>query len=135
MELSLTPATGHSRPRQLSLWDRHWRQHGACAGSDTNLFFADNRSCGQEEALEICASCPVRTECLAYALDERFPYGIFGGTTPAWRRDLLHRRPHVTSWRGLLLRARAEHMNRPHRTTTPVTRTHRTQSAAHGTHN
>ncbi|MGW8953953.1 WhiB family transcriptional regulator [Streptomyces sp. NPDC055709] len=137
VERSLTPATSHSEARQPSAWDRHWRQRGACTGKDTNLFFAEHRSSGQEEALRICESCPVRTECLAYALDERFPYGIFGGTTPTWRRDLLRRRPHITSWRGLLYRAKAEFMNRPHNSGPNVAanRPRRTSQTPGGTQN
>ncbi len=75
--------------------------------TDPELFFAID-SPSQNAALRICAMCRVRTECLAYALDERITYGVFGGTPPRWREDLLRRRPHVESWRDLLISARAE---------------------------
>ncbi|MEU9662708.1 WhiB family transcriptional regulator [Streptomyces chartreusis] len=60
-------------------------------------------------AKAICTGCPVRTECLAYALDHRIEHGIWGGMTERERRSLLRRRPRVGSWRGLLESARSEH--------------------------
>jgi WhiB family redox-sensing transcriptional regulator len=54
-------------------------------------------------------SCPVRTECLADALDNRIEFGVWGGMTERERRALLRRRPHVRSWRRLLATAQAEH--------------------------
>ncbi|WP_277725763.1 WhiB family transcriptional regulator [Streptomyces olivaceus] len=55
------------------------------------------------------AGCPVRTECLAHALDLRIEHGIWGEMTERERRALLRRRPLVTSWRHLLDAARSEH--------------------------
>jgi hypothetical protein len=52
---------------------------------------------------------PVRTECLADALDNRIEFGVWGGMTERERRALLRRRAHVTSWRGLLEHARGEY--------------------------
>ncbi|PNE36940.1 hypothetical protein AOB60_36875 [Streptomyces noursei] len=112
--MELTSASIHHRHQQSVGWDRHWRRHGVCAGSNVDLFFAVPRSLDHEHALSMCEDCPVRTECLAYALDGRCTHGIFGGTTPGWRRALLARRPHITSWRNLLAQARAEHMRRSH---------------------
>jgi WhiB family redox-sensing transcriptional regulator len=39
-----------------------------------------------EQAKSVCARCPVRAECLAYALDNGLDHGIFGGATEAERR-------------------------------------------------
>src|SRR3954467_12777307 len=63
----------------------------------------------QNRAKAVCTGCPVRTECLAYALDERIEHGIWGGMTERDRRALLRRRPTVTSWQRLLETARSEH--------------------------
>ncbi|KOV41956.1 WhiB family transcriptional regulator [Streptomyces sp. H036] len=63
----------------------------------------------QNKAKAVCAGCPVRTECLAHALDHRIEHGIWGGMTERERRALLRRRPLVTSWRRLLEAARSEH--------------------------
>lgn len=40
------------------------------------------------EAKQICRSCPVRLECLEYALEIREEWGIWGGLTPAERRNI-----------------------------------------------
>ena len=40
------------------------------------------------EAKAICSGCPVRQECLDYALDSRQAYGIWGGKTPTERRRM-----------------------------------------------
>ncbi|MFI1966529.1 WhiB family transcriptional regulator [Streptomyces pathocidini] len=102
--------------------DRHWRMRAACFKVPTGTFFAPYGSTAEDEALRICRDCPVRTECLAFALDERIPYGIFGGTTPVWRRQLLARRPQVDSWNDLLGRARANHERLYRRSTSARTR-------------
>lgn len=52
--------------------------------------------------------CPVRTECLAEALDNRIEFGVWGGMTERERRSLLRRRPDVRSWQNLLDAARSE---------------------------
>ena len=66
----------------------------------------------QREAREFCRTCPVRTECLAHALDQRIEFGVWGGTTERERRAMLRGRPHVTSWAALLLAAREAHATR-----------------------
>jgi len=63
----------------------------------------------QNRAKHICRGCPVRTECLADALDNGIEFGVWGGMTERERRALLRRRPEVTSWRDMLERARDEY--------------------------
>ena len=42
---------------------------------------------------EVCATCPVRAECLRDALSARFSaFGVWGGTTMTERRPLVRRR-------------------------------------------
>lgn len=43
-----------------------------------------------ELAKSLCAGCPVREECLAAGMSER--YGVWGGTTPEERRALRRRK-------------------------------------------
>lgn len=45
-------------------------------------------------ALEYCANCLVRTECLTYALDQdpSYDWGVWGGTTREQRITLRRRR-------------------------------------------
>ncbi|MFE7779418.1 WhiB family transcriptional regulator, partial [Streptomyces sp. NPDC057445] len=63
---------------------------------------------GQRRAKAVCLGCPVQTECLAEALDNRIEFGVWGGMTERERRALLRRRPDVTSWRTVLETARRD---------------------------
>ena len=76
-----------------------WPTLAKCKGME-DLMFTDGL--GQKMASRICAGCPVRTECLAEALDDRIEWGVWGGMTERQRRQLLRRRPQVVSWRRLL---------------------------------
>ena len=66
----------------------------------------------QNRAKVVCATCPVRTECLADALDNRVEYGVWGGMTERERRALLRRRPEVRSWRQVLEAKRDAYLER-----------------------
>ncbi|WP_414167548.1 WhiB family transcriptional regulator [Streptoverticillium reticulum] len=102
-------AVGELTRARVQGWDPHWRRRSVCTHRQGDSLFFGHEALRQEEAVRICRRCPVTTECLAYALDERIAEGIFGGTTARWRGNLLARRPEVTSWRALLERARAEY--------------------------
>jgi WhiB family redox-sensing transcriptional regulator len=66
----------------------------------------------QNRAKVVCATCPVRTECLADALDNRVEYGVWGGMTERERRALLRKRPEVRSWRQVLEEKRDAYLER-----------------------
>lgn len=84
-----------------------WTAMSACRASDPDELFVTGAA--QNEAKAVCVRCPVRTECLSDALDNRVEFGVWGGMTERERRALLRRRPDVLSWRALLEQARAEH--------------------------
>ncbi len=68
----------------------NWRSAAACLLADPDLFFPIS-SAGPAErqiarAKRICAGCPVRQECLEFALSQGQAYGIWGGTTPEDRQ-------------------------------------------------
>jgi len=69
---------------------------------ETDLFFPIGKT-GRaieeiQQAKAVCASCPVRQPCLAFALDTHQGYGIWGGYDEDERRVMLRqRRPAVTS--------------------------------------
>jgi WhiB family redox-sensing transcriptional regulator len=69
----------------------------ACKGADTDLFFGPDaefvtaRQQREATAKAICARCPVRDSCLAYALDTRQEFGIWGGLNEDERRAILRR--------------------------------------------
>ena len=85
-----------------------WVARSACRNADTDKLFVTGAA--QNRAKAVCMGCPVRTECLSDALDNRVEFGVWGGMTERERRALLRRRPDVTSWRTLLEQARAEHL-------------------------
>ncbi|WP_236789095.1 WhiB family transcriptional regulator [Amycolatopsis sp. GM8] len=72
-----------------------WQEQAACRDEDPELFFPVSqmgpgaRQVAQAKA--VCARCPVRAECLQYALDAGLDHGIFGGTTDTERRKLFRR--------------------------------------------
>jgi WhiB family redox-sensing transcriptional regulator len=49
-----------------------------CRQQNPELFFADSPA-DVETAKALCLQCPVRTACLAGALDRREPWGVWGG--------------------------------------------------------
>ncbi len=57
-----------------------WRDSARCRGADTELFFPGKDSILPEEAAALCAACPVRGDCLEWALGHP-QYGVWGGTT------------------------------------------------------
>lgn len=89
------------------MWTSDWAEQAACRHGDPDALFVQGAA--QNRAKTICMSCPVRTECLADALDHRIEFGVWGGMTERERRALLRRRPDVTSWRRLLESARERH--------------------------
>jgi WhiB family redox-sensing transcriptional regulator len=89
------------------MWIRDWTARAACRGTAPEDLFVQGAA--QHRAKLICRRCPVRTECLAEALDSRIEFGIWGGMTERERRALLRRRSDVTSWPDLLRTAKEEH--------------------------
>src|SRR5260370_36705377 len=84
-----------------------WTARAACKGTDPDELFVQRAA--QNRAKLICRGCPVRTECLADALDNRIEFGVWGGMTERERRALLRRRPDVVSWRDLRENARNQY--------------------------
>lgn len=89
-------------------WIDDWSSLAACRSTEPDELFVPGAA--QNRAKAVCLGCPVRTECLADALDNKTEFGIWGGMTERERRALLRRRPEVTSWRALLESARDNYM-------------------------
>ena len=92
-------------------WVEDWPTYAACRATDPDSLFVQGAA--QNRAKVVCGGCPVRTECLADALDNRIEFGVWGGMTERERRALLRRRPHVVSWRRVLEAARQSFDARP----------------------
>jgi WhiB family redox-sensing transcriptional regulator len=88
-------------------WTEDWANRAACGGDSPDALFVSGAA--QHRAKTVCRGCPVRTECLADALDNRVEFGVWGGLTERERRAVLRKRPQVTSWARLLRTAREEH--------------------------
>ena len=76
-----------------------WQEHAACRGEDPTFFFApnyferrDEKDAREAIAKAVCQRCPVRDDCLRYALDIREPHGIWGGLNEWERRQILRHR-------------------------------------------
>lgn len=68
----------------------NWREDVACRDADPDLFFPIGMTGAalrqMEQAKRICRACPVRIQCLGWALENRVTEGVWGGTTPDERR-------------------------------------------------
>ncbi|WP_449301279.1 WhiB family transcriptional regulator [Pseudonocardia hispaniensis] len=85
----------------------NWRAAARCRTQDAEGLFVTGA--GQRDSRRFCFTCPVRTECLAHALDQRIEFGVWGGMTERERRALLRTRPTIRSWAQLLGQARTAH--------------------------
>jgi WhiB family redox-sensing transcriptional regulator len=76
-----------------------WQHLAACRGEDSTYFFAPSyferraeKNAREAVAKAICSRCPVRDECLEYALRTRDNHGIWGGMNEMERRAILRER-------------------------------------------
>ncbi|RBY82662.1 WhiB family transcriptional regulator [Blastococcus sp. TF02A-26] len=66
-----------------------------CAETDPDQFIPEKGG-SVRDAKRLCGGCEARDECLDYALDHRLVQtwdGVWGGTTPRQRKQLLRERP------------------------------------------
>lgn len=78
----------------------NWAAKGACRHADPELFFpitpVGPAAAQLARAKEVCACCPVRAQCLEYALETAQSFGVWGGASEderrVMRRSLLRRR-------------------------------------------
>lgn len=80
-------------------WEYGWQWKAACRGEDASVFYPPSHLEEREakrdrerRAKELCGICPVRMECLEYALRTREPFGVWGGLNELERRNLLRER-------------------------------------------
>lgn len=64
-----------------------WFDHADCQGQSP-LFFTDEY--GAYAARAICEGCPVRTDCLNYAIAHNITDGVWGGMTAVQRKRYRH---------------------------------------------
>jgi WhiB family redox-sensing transcriptional regulator len=75
-----------------------WMDRAACADTPNDLWFPDDFECSRPDwgpARKVCGGCPVRSECLEFALgfpEDRDRHGMFGGLTPLERGQVRYDR-------------------------------------------
>jgi len=77
----------HQEGEAVLLEDLPWAADAKCLQADPDTFFPEKGG-STREAKRICAQCPVRAECLEYALDNDERFGIWGGLSERERRKL-----------------------------------------------
>lgn len=63
-----------------------WATRAACVGLPADWFFPEKKETGRTQIRAICRSCPVRVECLEWAVTNRIRDGWWGGVPPDERR-------------------------------------------------
>lgn len=66
-----------------------WMDLSACSQLPPDMWFPTlGDTPTAQRAKEVCASCPVRQQCLEYAIEHGFDDGIWGGLTPKQRKGV-----------------------------------------------
>ncbi|MEZ0235656.1 MAG: WhiB family transcriptional regulator [Actinomycetota bacterium] len=69
-----------------------WIERARCIGEDPELFFPIGTTgpaiAQTARAIEVCEGCPVRAECLTWALDTCQDAGVWGGLGEEDRREI-----------------------------------------------
>jgi WhiB family redox-sensing transcriptional regulator len=68
-----------------------WMADGNCRNYPPAVFFPSD-GVGVDRARRICATCPVTSSCLEYALEQHIDHGVWGGCSERERRRILKRR-------------------------------------------
>ncbi|MFM8798718.1 MAG: WhiB family transcriptional regulator [Fluviibacter sp.] len=82
----------------MSIPNDEWKLEGICNQVDPELFFPSRDEDGYMGeynplvAKSICAGCPVRVQCLEYAIGNNEQFGIWGGLSYKERLELRRRR-------------------------------------------
>ncbi|ANE03396.1 WhiB family transcriptional regulator [Corynebacterium crudilactis] len=67
--------------------EQEWQEQALCAQTDPEAFFPEKGG-STREAKRICQGCPVRDDCLEFALEHDERFGIWGGLSERERRRL-----------------------------------------------
>ena len=69
-----------------------WYERAACASHSPDIFFPETETpTASRAAKAICAGCPVRAECLAFAMETVQTDGVWGGMDAGERRRMRRR--------------------------------------------
>jgi WhiB family redox-sensing transcriptional regulator len=65
-----------------------WQNDAQCAKCAGEVDFFPARGESVRDAKAVCSVCPVRTECLEFALRHKVAHGVWGGLSERERRTL-----------------------------------------------
>lgn len=71
--------------------ETEWMAEGKCREVPPATFFPSD-GVGVEVARRICATCPMQSPCLEYALRNKIDHGVWGGASERERRRIARRR-------------------------------------------
>lgn len=78
---------------EIDLLRPRWMRSAACSGEGFDAWFPrDEMGEAAAAARRVCAGCPVRPECLDYAIAGRIRHGLWGGLSGRERSALSRRR-------------------------------------------
>ena len=84
--------------------DKSWQFGAACQGLAADIFYPQSdEQC--DVAKTVCASCPVRTPCLEYAITVREKDGVWGGANEKERRRIIRQRRRAAAKQRALVSA------------------------------
>ncbi|MDP8955497.1 MAG: WhiB family transcriptional regulator [Actinomycetota bacterium] len=64
-----------------------WQKDARCNQYDPDMFF-DTHVRTERRAKAICSRCDVQSKCLAFALESRIEFGVYGGLNGKERRAM-----------------------------------------------
>jgi WhiB family transcriptional regulator, redox-sensing transcriptional regulator len=74
-----------------------WQLDAACATRAGDVDFFPARGESVRDAKAVCAVCPVKSECLEFALRLKVAHGVWGGLSERERRTLRRNRHRATT--------------------------------------
>jgi WhiB family redox-sensing transcriptional regulator len=87
------PQASHRPVRSVT--DTKWMADAACVGLPADVLFPEHGAWVTSGARRVCGGCPVRVECLEYALCHGEWHGTWGGLSVDERRELARKRRQV----------------------------------------
>lgn len=89
--------SGVAQPRVVERpLENAWMLRAACRVPGATEVMYSLTPEGISEAKKICFGCPVRAECLEYAIDHRERDGVWGGASERERLRIIRRRRSAT---------------------------------------
>ena len=71
-----------------SILPEPWMSDALCAQTDPDAFYPEKGG-STRDAKRVCSVCPVRDECLRFAIEHNERWGVWGGYSERERRRLM----------------------------------------------